>query len=334
MPASACHAQAQLSRESFGLHVSKREYANRGLGMRAALLPAIGALALSILCCAQGSASTRSVNDASARAAPTKLPTWLWGEWRREWISKGKIKSSALDVHYLQTPTYFADIRVAKVRSGMSAAQSFADLTDQQLHMLAAQSGFTGQMTVEGNVATWSDEITFQPPDGIPDQGRLQRIPPDRMHEHGLDGSYIESWRHVTAGGGKFLVVRVEHAGRLERTLVVVGNQFVFVRNRAKDLPRAPSFDALIETTKATRDQIVEYLDCEFSVGRVRGESVPWEIQLSTLPWREGHHLDFVEQISGRDGEADLMPRAIGNDQLMVPVNTLSPREIKALFGG
>ncbi len=302
--------------------------------MRVAMLACIGTLAFMNLVLAQASASMRSESDASARAAVTKLPTWLWGEWSRDWILRGTVKSSTLDVHYLQTPTYFGDIRILKVRSGISAAQSFADLTDQQLRMLAAQDGFTGRTTMTGNVATWSDDIAFQPSDGTPDKGRLQRIPPDRMHEHGLDGAYIESWRHLTEGKGQFLVVRVEHAGRLQRALVVVGNQFVYVRNRAKDLPTAPSFDALIKATKATREQLVEYLDCEFSVGRVRGGSVSWEIRQSTLPWREGHHLDFVEQISASDGGAGLVPRAVGNDQWMVPVNTLSSREIKALFGG
>ena len=96
----------------------------------------------------------------------------------------------------------------------------------------------------------------------------------------------------------------------------------------------APSLEALIEATKATREQIMGYLDCEFSVGRLRGGSVPWEIQQSTLPWREGHHLDFVEQLSVIDGGAGLVPREVGDDQWTVPVNTFSPRDTKALFGG
>jgi hypothetical protein len=187
---------------------------------------------------------------------------------------------------------------------------------------------------MEGTVATWHEDIAFRPSDGTPDKGRLERIPPDRMYEHGLDGSYIESWRFLTNGKGRFLVIRVEHSGRLPRTLVVVGNQFVYVRNRAKDLPIAPSFDALIKTTNATRDQIVEYLDCEFSVGQVRGGSVPWEIEQSTLPWREGQRLEFIEQVSTDDGRPVLVPREVSEDQWTVPVNTLRPREIKALFGG
>jgi hypothetical protein len=274
-------------------------------------------------------------------AAPTvadvssvQVPMWLRGAWSRDWIQEGKAKSNMLDVHYLQTPTYFADIRIPKDRPRFSSARSFADLTDQQLRLLAGQNGFTGRTTMTGTVATWQHDIQFQPPDGTPDKGRLERIPPDRMHEHGLDGSYMESWRVLTHGHGQFLVIRVHHSGRLLRTLVVVGDQFVYVRNRAKDLPMAPSLDALIEAPDVTREQIVQYLDCEFSVGRVRGGSVPWEIDQSTLPWREGQRLEFIEQVSTDDGRPGLLPREVSEDQWTVPVNTLSPREIKALFGG
>jgi len=305
----------------------------RRLGLRTAVLASLGMLSLMGLAAADAPLSTRNDAGAPSRESGAQLPSWLWGEWRRDWILRGKSKSSTLDVHYLQTPTYFADIRIPKARSGLSAAKSFADLTDQQLRVLAGQNGFTGRTTLAGTVATWSDEIAFQPSDGTPDAGRLERRPPHGMLEIGLDGSYTESWRRWSNGSGQYLVIRVEHSGRLLRSLVVVGNRFVYVRNRVKDLPTASSLEALIETTKATREEIVDYLDCEFSVGRVRGGSVSWEIQQSTLPWREGHHLDFVEQLSVRDGVTALVPRAVGDDQWVVPVNTLSSRDIKALFG-
>jgi len=278
--------------------------------------------------------SMRIHTEATAREVITPIPTWLWGEWSRDWILKGKVRSSTLDVHYLQTPMYFADMRIPKIRSGLSAAQSFADLTDEQLRLLARQNGFTGRTTMAGAVATWNHDIDFQPTDGTPDTGRVERISPDHMQELGLDGSYIESWRRWPGATGQFLVIRVQHSGRLLRSLIVVGNQFVYIRNRAKELPMAPSLEALIEATKATREQIEGFLDCEFSVGRPRGGSVPWEIQKSTLPWREGHHLDFVEQLSVIDGGAGLVPREVGDDQWTVPVNTLSPRDTKALFRG
>jgi len=247
---------------------------------------------------------------------------------------KGKQSPTRSTCIICKPQRFFPDVRIAKDRPRFSAATSFTDLTDQQLRFLAGQNGFTGRTTLAGTVATWQHDIEFQPPDGTPDKGRLERIPPDRMHEHGLDGSYIESWRSLTDGQGRFLVIRVQHSGRLLRTLVVVGNQFVYVRNRAKDLPMAPSLDALIEATSATRDQIVQYLDCEFSVGRVRGGSVPWEIGQSTLPWREGHRLEFVEQMTIDDGRPGLVPREVSQDQWTVPVNTLSSHEIRVLFGG
>ena len=261
-------------------------------------------------------------------------PSWLRGVWSRDWIQKGNSKSNALDVHYMQTPTYFADMRIPRDRSGVVAAKSFADLTDDQLRSLARQNGFTGRTTMAGTVATWKHDIDFQPSDGTPDKGRLERVPPDQMHEHGLDGSYIEAWRSLTDGKGRFLVVRVEHSGRLSRTLVVVGDQFIYVRNRATDLPSAASFDAFIEATHPSREQMVAYLDCEFSVGRVRGGRVPWEIEESTLPWREGRHLEFVDQLSTSDAGSVLMTHEIGGDVWTVPVNTLSSSEIKALIDG
>jgi hypothetical protein len=305
----------------------------RRVGWRTAVLACLGLLSLMSFATADEPLATQNDAGAMSRESNSQLPTWLWGEWSRDWIRRGKLKSSTLDVHYLQTPTYFADIRIPRARSGFSAVKSFGDLTDQQLRLLAGQRGFTGQTTLAGTVATWSHEIEFEPSDGTPDTGRLERRSPDRMHEIGLDGSYTESWRRLSDGSGQYLVIRVEHSGRLLRSLVVVGNRFVYVRNRVKDLPTASSFEALIETTKATREEIVNYLDCEFSVGRVRGGSVSWEIQQSTLPWREGHHLDFVDQLSVRDGGAVLVPSAVGDDQWVVPVNTLSSRDINALFG-
>jgi hypothetical protein len=254
--------------------------------------------------------------------------------WTREWIQKGKAKSNTLDVHYLQTPTYFADIRIPKDRPRFPKAKSFADLTDQELRLLARQNGFTGLTTTSGAEATWNHDIQFQPSDGTPDRGRLQRNGPGRMHEHGLDGSYIEAWKSTSGDEGRFLVIRVEHAGRLVKTLVVVGNQLIYVRNRAVDLPAAESFEALIDSSKASRAQIEAYLDCEFSVGRVQGGSIPWEIEQSTLPWREGRHLDFVGEIMPAEGGTGLAPRSVGDDRWTVPVNTLTAREIRELFGG
>src|ERR1700730_5314225 len=152
--------------------------------------------------------SPPNLATATAHDSTATVPAWLRGVWIRDWIQEGKAKSNTLDVHYLQSPTYFADIRIPKDRGRFPNAKSFSDLTDAQLRLLAGQNGFTGLTTTSGAVATWNHDIQFQPSDGAPDKGRLQRIAPARMHEHGLDESYIESWRSTTRGNGHFLVIR------------------------------------------------------------------------------------------------------------------------------
>lgn len=269
------------------------------------------------------------MSDSTASA----LPPWLLGTWTREWIKRGDVMTNALDVHYLQTPSYFADVRIPRDRADLSHAKSFADLSDEELLQLARQRGFAGTTTYNGVVSTWHHELDFQPPDASPDIGRIERNGADGMFEHALDSSYTESWKSTNAGATGFLVIRVERAGRLLSTLIVAGDDFLYVRNRAKDLPAAPSLDSLIATTHPTREEIVEYLDCEFSVGRVRGGAIPWEIQHSTLPWREKQRLDFVDGVMVAAESAPLLvPRAPIADSWSVPLNTIPRGDLLTLF--
>jgi hypothetical protein len=263
--------------------------------------------------------------------AGVALPSWFTGVWTREWIERKGVRSDLFDVHYLQTPSLFGDMRVPRDRPVLAQAKSFADLTDADLLQLARQRGFTGSTTVSDARATWHHEVDFQPPDSAEDIGRIERIDDAHMFEHALDSSYIESWRSVSSGDGRFLAVRVERAGRLDRVLLVAGDHFLFVRNREKDLPMAESLDSLIIATRATRSQIIEYLDCEFSAGRVHGSGAAWEIQRSTLPWREGKHLDFVDELHISSG-GGLVPRGASTERWSVPVNTLTRAQLRALF--
>jgi hypothetical protein len=81
---------------------------------------------------------------ATAHESTTAVPTWLWGVWSRDWIQVGKVRTNTVNVHYLQTPTYFSDVRIPKDRPRFSSAASFTDLSDADLRLLAKQSGFIG----------------------------------------------------------------------------------------------------------------------------------------------------------------------------------------------
>jgi hypothetical protein len=261
-------------------------------------------------------------------------PTWMRGVWTREWIESKGVHSSPLAVHYLQTPSLFADVRFPIDRTAFARATSFADLTDDELLLLAKQNGFTGSVTAVGDTITWHHEIDFQPPDGMgtPDIGRVERLGLARMYEHALDHSYVESWLSVASDNEAYLVVRVERGSRLEQTLLVIGDHFLYVRNRSVDLPVAESLDSLIHNSRASRAHIITYLDCEFSTGRIRAGLVPWEIQASTLPWREGHHLSFADDIAVLPDSTQLRVRVATTDRWTVPVNTLSRNVLIALF--
>ena len=152
------------------------------------------------------------------------------------------------------------------------------------------------------------------------------------MYEHALDSSYVESWQRRSNGDGRFLAIRIEHDRRVQRTLLVAGDDFIYVRNRAADLAASESIESLIAATHADRAMIVAWLDCEFSSGRVTGGAVPWEIVKSTLPWREGRHLDFVDGVAVASLAAVPISRAPLAGRWTVPVNTLSRAELERIF--
>jgi hypothetical protein len=249
----------------------------------------------------------------------------------REWY-KTKDDPTPQETHVvrdLQTPTVFGSVRIPRSRPAFPGARSFADLDDAQLAVLLEQrGGFAGTAAFDGDLALWTHEIEFRPPFTQADTARLERTGPTTVLEKGLDGDFFELWWSMSSGDGKYLGIKVVNGTRTERMLVVIGDHFVYARNRARDLPAAASLTALVAETQATRAQIIEILDCELSYGTVRSGRVPWEIRYSTLPWREGVPLDFVREIT-LDAAGAPVPRP----GWTVPVNTFTAGDLRILFG-
>jgi hypothetical protein len=294
---------------------------------RAALGVAAAALAVS---CAPTSHSTGAFPP--VRSSSAAIPGWLRGVWTRDWIERRGARTDLFEIHYLQTPTAFGDMRVPRDRSSFAHAGSFADLSDAELMVLAKQRGFAGYTTSVGDIATWHHDIDFQPADTNADAGRLEVVDDSHMREHALDSSYVEAWRSLSTGDGRFLALNEERGERTRRVLLVAGDHFLYVRNRERDLPAAESIDSLVRATKPSRAQIIEYLDCEFSYGRVRGGTSPWTIERSTIPWREGKRLEFVDELVPSSGENGLSLRNGSSDTLVVKVNTFPRDDLAALF--
>jgi hypothetical protein len=255
-----------------------------------------------------------------------KLPT---GAWQRDWIRRhGGAPDASITVRYVQTPSVFADVRIRGDRPALAGAMSLAELTDDQLAALARQNGFAGTATIDGANATWHHELDFQPAGGDADIGRIEPVGEGKMLEHGPGGSYVESWSRLEPDTGNYLAVRLVRGGRVDQLLAVAGAHFVYARARPAALPAADSITDLIATTRATREAVLGYLDCELSSGTTRG----WQIEHSTLPWQEGKRLAFVEQLAAEAG-GRLAPRSpAAGDAWSVPVNTFPAAALQAMF--
>lgn len=274
--------------------------------------------------------SARELSAADARTLGA-LPPFLTGVWSRDFIKRRGVQGEVLKVRYLQALGPFGDVRIPPNRSWTTTVTGFGDLTDAQLRTLAKQKGFTGHTTFDGRIVSWHHEIDFQP-DTSRDASHVSREDDLHILESGLDSSFVEQYTRLSTGDDRFLALRVERNGRLDRVLIIVGDWFYFARNRAADLPIADSFDALIAAKAPARAQLIAWLDCELSAGRVSGGTVPWEIQASTLPWREGRHLEFVDALTVDPARGIVFPAAAAGERWSVTQQLMKPTELAALF--
>lgn len=227
------------------------------------------------------------------------VPDYYLGVWQRLSLESAAGVDTATRVYWLQTPVLHADIRVPADRPDFSAKQGLQDLSIGELRLLSRQQGFAGVTLVEGDTCLWRRHIDYQPPTGGRDIGRMA-FDNDRIVEDGLESSYREVWQRLPDGMGETIALRFLEAhvsGGLavprKGYLVASGDYFIFARDRAAMLPKAPSLAALLAESDSSlsRDQIIDILDFEISFGRRQGGDAPWEIQLSTLPFREGQAL-------------------------------------------
>jgi hypothetical protein len=204
---------------------------------------------------------------------------------------------TATRVRWLQTGSLYCDLRVPADRPDMHGARCLEDLDDPQLRWLAAQQGFAGTLQVEHDICRWHRNIDYQPDCGRADVGRM-RFADDVLVEDGVYANYREQWQRLDGSDGD--LAALELVGESDGTgelcarggcLVVSGDYFMFALGRTCMLPPAPSLADAIARERYPRGRILQLLDFEISFGRRRGGAVPWEIELSTLPFREGQPL-------------------------------------------
>jgi hypothetical protein len=230
-------------------------------------------------------------------------------------------------VFWAQTPTLFADVRIPADRLNTAGKTSLADYDDGELLQLARQEGFAGSLPMDGQICRWRRAIDYQPIQPWLDEAAMFREG-DNLIEIGIHNNYFEDYTLVDDGGGQFLALDCPAHGRL---LVIVGSRFLFVRDRTTALPHGSVLADLVAEAEPEKKRAL--LDCEFSLGHGLAGDDLWQVDLSTLPFREGQRL-----FSASSWQFDLEDRCAvettgaGARVWTVHSCTLNQREMSRLF--
>ena len=214
------------------------------------------------------------------------VPDEYLGVWRRRLLRTPERDDTTTAVFWLQTPRWHADIRVSPACPATTGAHGFESLPRSTLLALAAQQGFAGVTTVEGDICRWHRRVDFQPASGFSDVGRIVFETSERMLEHGVEQDYFEIWERVSGSTGASLALEKE--GEIPVYLTVTGEFAMRVRPRRSRLGPASNLCAWLGSLDD--DEARALVDFEISLAQRSRDGV-WRVLYSTFPWLEGHSL-------------------------------------------
>jgi hypothetical protein len=222
------------------------------------------------------------------------VPPDLTGLWRREVITTpAGHRDETTRVLWLQTRSWYADLRVRADRPDRPGAIGFADYTDAELVQLAAVQGFAGQLTARDGICLWRRDLDYQPSSDDLDEARFA-IEGEVMIEDGIHSDYQEIWRREPrslAPLAAFELTEDTAQPYAAGLLVVAGDHFMEIRNRLTPLPRGKKLAEVVTAAleAGDRDAAVAALSMRISLGRI--DAGAWSVTLSSYPWLEGRPL-------------------------------------------
>lgn len=221
------------------------------------------------------------------------VPPELTGLWRREVITApAGYRDETTAVLWLQTRSWYADIRIKADRPKREGAAGFADYTDAELIQMAAVQGFAGELTATGNVCLWRRDLDYQPPNDTADEATFA-VKDGVMIEDGIHSEYQEIWRQEAPGATPLAAYSL--ASEAKGLLVIAGDYFLEIRDRATPLAPAESLTAYVTEALATgkRDAAIAALSMRICHGKISGSART--VTLSSYPWLEGADLGPVD---------------------------------------
>lgn len=219
----------------------------------------------------------------------TDVPEHYVGAWRK--------RSDTERAFWLQSHRLHASLAIPTNRPDFSERQSWDDFSDRELLELTHQAGVAGACIAQGDILHRRRQIDYLPRRGEPHLRRMRRSAA-LLAEETLDGRDACVWELLADARQEIVALRFQDAGigqdsddQRKGYLLVIGNYFLFVRDRLVFTQQAPSLTILAEHKIRDRAQRIELLDFEISFGTRTTGDAPWMIQLSTLPFREGRPL-------------------------------------------
>ena len=214
-----------------------------------------------------------------------------------EYVGAWHMLSNSERGFWLQTHRLHASLTIPLERPDYSGRLSWADFSDDDLLLLAHQGGVAGACIAQDNILHRRRQIDYLPRRGDPYLRRMQRKAA-LLTDETLDGRDQLVWALLADSHNEIIALRFQDAGigadsddQRRGYLLVVGEYFMFVRDRVMATQRADSLATLIELKEPERAQVIALLDFEISFGMRPADNSPWLIQQSTIPQREGKVL-------------------------------------------
>jgi hypothetical protein len=222
------------------------------------------------------------------------------GLWRREVITAPGYRDETTRVLWLQTRSWYADLRVPIDRPP-ARGEGFGAYSDGELIALAKIQGFAGQLSAAGGVCFWRRDLDHQPAGPMPDEARCG-VQGEVMIEDGIHGDYQEIWRRQDASQTPLAALRLEGAGR-DGLLVIGGRHMIEFVARPGAAPIGDSLADLVAADLAAGQRA----SAEALLGTriryaTRDENACWITQISSYPWLEGWPMWVGAAFDPREG--------------------------------
>jgi hypothetical protein len=203
------------------------------------------------------------------------VPPSYHGVWSRTLLETPEGSDDSTFVRWMQLTRWHADLRVPAAARADMPPWPLADLSLQQIELLATQQGFCGTTEVSVDTAgrelcTWHRQVDYQPPRPTADTGEMVFKTPDCVVETGIHGVYREVWHRLPDSSGPLIALEAadlpDVQAQAPARLLLAGQYLMRV---VPQNPPGPNF--------------------EISFGRLKGGT--WSIEQSTLPELEGQKL-------------------------------------------